>query len=272
MTADETIKSLARKTVFNASFRLTPKALQSILLDQFPHQLPEIKKAIKELMTEGDLVYTYQFGCSFIERSFNRSVKITDHITLVPETIRFHPNDATAVVRLRPGAAFGSGDHPTTRLGLMAITEVLENSAWMKQRKGCRALDIGTGTGVLAIAAVLLGVDSATGIDIDPCARAEAGANVKLNGMESRIQIVSSPMENDSARVHLVTANLRYPTLKCMCENISAWVLPGGFAVLTGYKAEEEKNILDCYTGMNFKPQWRATEKDWVCHVFEKLE
>jgi ribosomal protein L11 methyltransferase len=271
MAADDvTIKSVAQRTVLDSSCRVTPQDLQKSLLIEFPHQLRKIKKAIRDLISEGALTYTYQFGSSFIERSFNKPVKITERIVLTPDAISCYPKDDAVVIRLRSGAAFGSGEHPTTRLGLQGIASVLEKTVLTSRLEKSRALDIGTGTGVLAIAAVFLGIECAIGIDIDPCARAEAETNVRLNRLNHRIRVDAMPLEAVEGPFQLVTANLRSPTLKKMCSNITDMVEPGGFVVLTGYKSQEEKIILASYSGVRLEPYWRADEKDWVCNVLKR--
>ena len=93
---------------------------------------------------------------------------------LVPHGLSFTGDPGDVVIRLRHGISFGSGDHPTTRLALRGIEQVFFETGQLINKSSDSALDIGTGSGVLAIACLLLGVKRAIGIDTDSCARKES--------------------------------------------------------------------------------------------------
>jgi len=106
---------------------------------------------------------------------------VAAHTVIVPAWRRYRPHDGEVALRLDPGMAFGTGMHPTTRLCLSAIEELV--------RPGARVLDIGTGSGILAIAAARHGAREVVGVDSDPVAVAAARANVKLNRLTRIVQI-----------------------------------------------------------------------------------
>ena len=158
--------------------KLTPGTLEKALAERFSMDRKDVKTVIRSLVADQELIYTYQFGCSFLERSFNKPTRISRRVVLKPHGMTYRPDVEDVVIQIQQGAAFGSGDHPTTRLAIQGIETALFETACLKKGNHSRTLDIGTGSGILAIAAVLLGIKTGTGIDIDPCARAEAGKNI----------------------------------------------------------------------------------------------
>ncbi|MBW2676944.1 MAG: 50S ribosomal protein L11 methyltransferase, partial [Deltaproteobacteria bacterium] len=167
--------------VTNAPRRMTPLELKQRVLETRPLQCGQFKSAIKRLVLQKALVYTYQFGNSFLELSFEKPVRIADAMILKPPACNYQALPQDVVINIKAGAAFGTGVHPTTRLSLQALEMVCKGNPHCINSENRQILDIGTGSGVLAIAAIKLGFDSGVGIDIDPCARVEALENVRLN-------------------------------------------------------------------------------------------
>jgi ribosomal protein L11 methyltransferase len=168
------------------------------------------------------------------------------------------------VIRILPGAAFGAGRHPTTRLALKGIDFILGSHGRSLVRGGSRVFDIGTGSGVLAMAAVLLGIETGLAVDIDPCAVAEAKANVGLNGLSERIAVSSRTAETIEGRYQLVTANLRTPTLSRLAPHIAAHVDPRGALVISGIRTEECEALLGEFEKHFLNAVWRDEEQEWV--------
>ncbi|MBW1840935.1 MAG: 50S ribosomal protein L11 methyltransferase [Deltaproteobacteria bacterium] len=274
IVSEKTVKSVLpnicdiRKEVLETVLESTNRLTQGELEKKLSHKLPTNKKAlsaaIKGLVADGELVYTYQFGCSFLERSFNKPVKISKHIVLKPHGTRYPSKPDEVVIELRHGAAFGYGEHPTTRLAIRGIEAVLSKDSFAEKAKNHRALDIGTGSGVLAIAAVALGAKAALGIDIDPCAVAEARENVKINRFEDRIEIDGRGIETIAETFTLILANLRYPTLKKLCGHITGLTEKGGAIVVSGIKTSEVNDLVDIYRERRFHCERKEIEKDWA--------
>ncbi len=179
-------------------------------------------------------------------------------------------NFEVKAIDISKGASFGFGDHPTTRLAIQGIEAALSENHGILKADNSRALDIGTGSGVLAIAAVLLGIKRAVGIDIDPCARDEAQKNIKLNGLEHRIKILDTSVEDIKETYSLITANLRYPTLKRLCSHIAKITQKKGAVVVSGIKSDEVEDLLDNFTQNGFQCTWKAFEKDWAGMVLSR--
>jgi len=257
-------------TVCGSCRRLTLGELQKKIIPEHGLSKRRIRKALNSLVERGDLIYSYMFGCSFIEQSFDRAVRISKRVVLKPENVTFQGASEDVIVEIRKGASFGTGAHPTTRLAVKAIERALGRTGNLIFKKKLRAIDIGTGTGVLGITAVRLGIASAICLDIDPCAISEARGNVSLNGLQSRIMISDSPLCEFTEKFFFVIANLRYPTLKILCREIGAHTEENGLIVLSGIRDFEVEDLLATYTLSFFDLLWKFEEKGWSSLVMKK--
>jgi ribosomal protein L11 methyltransferase len=131
-------------------------------------------------------------------------------------------------------------------------------------------LDIGTGSGVLVIAAVKLGIQTGLGLDLDPCALWEAKANVHLNGLDDRIVISDCPAEDVQETFTLIAANLRPPTLLRLAPTIAGLAGPNGALVLSGIRAGEHHEVLSAFHGLNFEREWIEKEEEWAGLMLKK--
>ena len=274
-TQGKTVEKLTLKRVAESSRRLCSGELEKALTKQFGLKRRQAGSIIRRLVKSGELVYTYELGCSFVEISFQKPVRITDRLVLVPAGMSYPGRPAEVTVYLKSGAAFGSGQHPTTRLALRGIAFALGSGGPLNltgRRAGAAVLDVGTGSGVLVVAAAKLGIDRGIGLDIDPCAGAEARENVRLNDLGERIRIaVQSLDEQDVGRGFvMITANLRLPSLVQMCRRFAELVADDGCIVLSGIRADEIQRLIDAYDRQGFRPCWQATENGWAGVVFTK--
>jgi ribosomal protein L11 methyltransferase len=126
---------------------LTFRKLEKVLKRRFRIKRDTLKKAVGELIAEGELVYSYKHGCSFLEKSFDKPVRISKRIVIVPYRISYLEEPGDVVIRMQSGISFGRGDHPTTRLGLRCIEYAFRDAAFPENcRAEPAALDIGTGS------------------------------------------------------------------------------------------------------------------------------
>jgi ribosomal protein L11 methyltransferase len=218
----------------------------------------------------GQLEYTYEFGNTYLVRSFNKPVRISARVVVQPPAHRYQPSPDDVVIQIKPGAAFGGGRHPTTRLSVKAIEYALKTTGPDGVGRRDSVLDIGTGSGILAIAAVCLGVKRAVGIDIDPCAIAEAVENVARNNLQNHIVISDRRIDSIDRIFSMVIANLRYPTLKIYYPRISKLTGSGGWVVLSGFRTHERDDLMDLYTAKHFDEFWTADENDWAAMALKK--
>ena len=268
LTDTRAVRQKVFETVSESSKKVTYGELEKRLSQKFAVPKKALKTAISELVEDRQLIYTYTLGCSFLEKSFNKPTRISKRVVLKPPGMNYTPESNDVVIDIAQGASFGSGEHPTTRLAVRGIEAALSGKNNFLKMDHTRALDIGTGSGILAIAAVSLGVKKALAIDIDPCSRSEAKKNIRLNSMDHRIQVLDRDIEQINEKFFLITANLRYPTLVRLCSHISKITEQPGMVVVSGIKTDEVTNILNSYTRNGFSCTWKAVEKDWVGMVF----
>ncbi len=243
--------------------RMTAADLERCLAVRDPRQRNAVRRAVRELVDEGLVQYTYRLGCSFLEPSVQGIRRVADRIVLRPPERPYRPQPGETVVILASGSAFGMGDHASTRLALQGVEKAMGALARGKGRGKGRMLDMGTGCGVLMIAGVLLGMETALGIDPDPCARYEARENARLNGIGDRVEVTSLPVETLQGSFALVTANLRWPTLKDAAPRLRFLTAQGGALVASGLRRQEMSPFLDSYGRPPFSGIWTACDQDW---------
>ena len=251
--------------------RLTPQHLAKTILETFGLDKTRAKAVLKDLVAQGQLEYTYEFGSTYLVRSFNEPVRISDHVVVRPPGRQYQPAPDDVVIQIKPGAAFGGGRHPTTRLSVKAIEFLLKKVRpdWLNANGS--VLDIGTGSGILAIAAVCLGVNKGLAIDMDPCAIAEAAENIALNHLEGQLVVSDRPMDTIHRSFSMVIANLRYPSLKNIYPQITKRTDTGGGVVLSGFRLHERNDLMDLYTAKHFECIWTADELDWTAALLKKV-
>jgi ribosomal protein L11 methyltransferase len=251
--------------------RLTSQHLEKTISSTYGLDKTRAKALLKDLVAKGELEYTYEFGSTFLVRSFNKPVRISDYVVVRPPGHRFEPAPDDVVISIQPGAAFGGGRHPTTRLSVRAIEYVLKTVGPGWRGADCAVLDIGTGSGILAMAAICLGIKRGLGIDIDPCAIAEARGNVDLNHLQDRLVISERKIEALDTAYSLVMANLRYPTLKNLYSQIEKLTDSSSWVVLSGFRLHEMQRLLGLYAERHFEAVWTADELDWAVIVLARI-
>ena len=262
---DETIESVLKETVLDTPGRVAAEALTRAVCQRCRATRRQVRTALGALVRSGELAYTYELGVSFVVPSMNRPVRVSPRLVLCPENISFVPSAGERVVFLAAGAAFGSGAHPTTRLALAGLDRAMaERAAPGSKQERLSVLDIGTGSGVLVIAALLLGAGRGLGTDIDPCALAEAKANVAVNNLTHRIRIENRGLETMSEQFGLVLANLRLPTLVALAQNLIRCMAAGGDLVVSGLRSEEAPELIRHYGAAGFELCWRKDAGGWA--------
>ena len=172
---------------------------------------------------------------------------------------------ARQIIEINPSMAFGTGHHATTQTCLEAI-----ESLCLTYGPPARALDIGTGSGVLAIALAKLGTPAIWATDIDPDAREEAQKNAIVNDVATAIHTSSASLHGLPSPFQLIVANIFASTLIELHPSITAAVSPAGYAVLSGIQIDQTQSVLDAF----FSPVWtliqRLPKDDWMTLVLQR--
>jgi ribosomal protein L11 methyltransferase len=265
-----TVRVEALRVVAESIVRITPPALEKTLIESHGMTKKQVKAVIRDLVSEGELAYTYEFGNTFLELSFNKPVRVSTHVVLKPPAHHYQPDSEDVVIKIKPGAAFGDGRHPTSRLAVRGIEYVLKQFNIDVAADNSRILDIGTGSGILVLTAVKMGIHRGMGIDIDSAARSEARENVSLNRLAEQIEISDQYLESIEGPFNLVTANLRYPTLKKIGSCLRKITVPKGFIVFSGIRNHESADLIKAYGRKNFEFLWQDETHDWAGVAFKK--
>lgn len=269
LNAEDIQKEIFEKVTASPQ-RLTPLQLEKTISRTYGLDKTRARALLSDLVAGRRLEYTYEFGSTYLVPSFNRPVRVSAHVVVTPPQHRYQPAPDEVAIQIRPGAAFGGGRHPTTRLSLRAIEFILkeERPAWLNENSFL--LDIGTGSGILAIAAVCLGVKKGLGLEIDPCAVAEACENIALNQLDGRLEVADRGLETIDSSFSMVIANLRYPSLKQFCPRIKRLTGTDGRVILSGFRTGEKDDLMALYRAGHFDCIWTADELNWSAAVFKK--
>lgn len=165
---------------------------------------------------------------------------------------------AEVVMHLDPGLAFGTGSHPTTRLCLEWLAE--RHAA--RDTGACTMLDYGCGSGVLSIAAKLLGAGRVVGVDHDPQALTASGANARRNGVGIVLEHGDAFSRNDTGPFDIVMANIVSGTLVELAPRLSSYVTAEGSLVLCGVLSDQVDEVVRAYPDFAFRAPKRLEE--WV--------
>jgi len=189
--------------------------------------------------------------------------EIVPGLIIAPTWEKYQPVSGEMVITMDPGMAFGTGHHATTSLSLEFLQKTLTGKA------GQRLLDVGTGTGILGMAAVLFGAEKVLGIDNDPEAVAAATENVGRNGLQGRMEVSLAPISSLREQYEVVVANIVHDVLIAMADDLTRVTATGGSLILSGILAGEQvENISVVFTGRGFTLVERAQCKEWAALRF----
>ena len=194
--------------------------------------------------------------------------RVGRRVVIVPSWRQHEPLPDDVVITLDPGMAFGTGLHPTTRLCLALLEDLV--------RPGDNVLDLGAGSGILAIAAARLGAASVTALDTDSVAVEVARANVAANGVQDVVTVglgsLGSKPRPDAPVYNLVAANIIARVLCDLAAPLSLALAPGGLLIASGIIREREDEVAAAFSAAGLTLRERHTEGDWVAVVCGRSE
>jgi ribosomal protein L11 methyltransferase len=194
---------------------------------------------------------------SFPVREIGRRLLVMPPWLAEPESDAVAPSGDRLTVVIEPGRAFGTGHHGTTEGCLVLLEDALEAAP------GSPVLDIGTGTGILAIAALRLGAPSVLAIDTDPDAVAAAQVNAVRNGCAGLAVRLAEPQDVEG-RFPLVVANLLTHAHLALAPEYARLVAPGGHLVLGGMLDGEDVRVAERLSGLGFGTRWGVPLDGWA--------
>lgn len=191
--------------------------------------------------------------------------RIGDRVVIRPPWLEYEPQGDEVVVELDPGMAFGTGLHPSTQLTMLGVEETV--------REGDIVLDVGTGSGILAIAALKLGARHVDAVDVETVAVRATEENAERNGVADRIDVrlgSVGPGEPFQGQYDVVFANIIARILIELAEPIVAATKPGGPMVLAGIIQEREQDVIGAFAARGATVENRRQHDDWVSLVLRR--
>lgn len=190
-------------------------------------------------------------------------IEIGNRLAVCPSWETYDNPDGRQVLTIDPGAAFGTGTHDTTKLCLTVLDEIC--------RTGDTLLDVGCGSGILALSALLLGCESACGVDIDALAVKVARENAALNGLSDRAAFVCGDLvEAVSGCYDIVCANIVADVIIKLCDSVLPFLKDDGLLVCSGIIDTRESDVAAKLNEVGLRIQKRMESGGWVALVCEK--
>ncbi len=200
-------------------------------------------------------------------KKYFKPLRISKDIVIKPTWERYAPLGRDIVIDIDPGMAFGTGQHPSTSMCINALEELLRVN---KDIENWKALDVGTGTGILAICCAKLGIGKVVALDLDPKAVEIAGKNVTINRVDDKIEILNRDVSLYAGEFDLIVANVTSNALINLRPHLDRMIKPGGFIILSGIMDQDGANVTTIYHTKEITLESTLTEKEWVCYVFKK--
>lgn len=208
-------------------------------------------------------------------------LRVSPRLVIVPAWQAYHPQRGEVSIRLEPGMAFGTGLHPTTRLCLQAVERHIA--------AGATVLDVGTGSGILAIGAAKMGATTVLALDVDPVAVQAARDNVAANGVAAMVRVRHGSILPDrrlparfvdphagsysvveEGLFDLVLANILAPVIIAMAPALAARLARRGTLVVAGLIDTQEADVLAALRDQGLEPVNRWQEQDWVVLALQR--
>lgn len=194
-------------------------------------------------------------------REFATPTWVTEDVVIFPSWHDATETGDALSISIDPGASFGMGDHPTTQLTLRAMLIEIAK----RERRPLRVLDVGCGSGVLAIAAALRGASPVVGIDISTAAVEATNTNAAANDVADIVAASTTPLADVHATFDIVVANVLAPALIAMAVDLHRAVADGGVLVISGVLLGRHDHVLEALAPL--VPSSTLTMDDWAAVV-----
>jgi ribosomal protein L11 methyltransferase len=188
-------------------------------------------------------------------------IRVSDRIVIKPTFKDYTANENEIVLTIDPKMSFGTGEHQTTKLMLRLIEKIV--------KPGMKVLDVGSGTGILAIAAVKIGASKSVAVDFDEICLENCKENCVLNEVENSVVIVTGEIDDVKEKgFDLILANIQKNVLLEIAEKMKAILNKNGIVILSGLLESDKTAIEEKYHSLGFKTELVETMDEWIAIVF----
>ncbi|MDM5211640.1 50S ribosomal protein L11 methyltransferase [Peribacillus sp. NJ4] len=197
-------------------------------------------------------------------KKYYNPVKISERFTIVPTWEDYTPvSSDELIIELDPGMAFGTGTHPTTVMCIQALERTV--------RPGDLVVDVGTGSGVLSIAAALLDAKRIQSLDLDEVAVQSAIQNVELNNVQDKVSVSKGNLlDGVNEHADVVVANILAEVIMRFTDDVAKVVKPGGYFIASGIIQPKKQDVKDAITGSGFTISETILMEDWVAIIAKR--
>jgi ribosomal protein L11 methyltransferase len=197
-------------------------------------------------------------------KKYYHPVKISKKFTIVPTWEEYTPvSSDELIIELDPGMAFGTGTHPTTVMCIQALERTVQ--------PGDQVIDVGTGSGVLSIAAGLLGAARIQALDLDEVAVNSARINIKLNKVNDRATVSQNNLlDGINETVDIVVANILAEVIVRFTNDAARIVKPGGYFITSGIILQKKQEVKDAIVSAGFEIEETIQMEDWVAFIAKR--
>lgn len=225
----------------------------------------ELKKILQTVLVDASIRFR-----EIVEKNWNEQwertiqpIEVGRRLVIKPSWSSYENREGRIVIQIDPKMSFGTGYHETTRLTLQLVEQYLQRNDGV--------LDVGTGTGILAIAALKLGASFAIAIDNDEWAITNARENVQINGLSDKIEITETPLNEIRSTFDVITANLSFHTIAELMKEFRKKLHGDGLLLLSGLLASDKKEILTCLEDTGFAVIETLAENEWIALAARKV-
>lgn len=242
-----------------------PRDIVKVHMYLAPDENPaEILPLFRERLDNSGIEYTLETSGVEQEdwqnawKKYYHAMDIGSRLAIVPGWEQYE-TDRT-VITMDPGMAFGTGTHETTSLCLETLDRLVKG--------GERVLDIGTGSGILAIAALKLGAAVAEGVDIDPMCVRTAGENARRNGVQDRFTVLVGDLSDKaSGQYNIITANIVAAAILSLAPHVPALMAPGARFIASGIIDTRKDEVLTGLRAAGLEPVEVKEKRGWACII-----
>src|SRR5690606_32679731 len=198
-------------------------------------------------------------------KKYYHPVKISETFTIVPTWEEYNRvNSDELIIELDPGMAFGTGTHPTTVMCIQALEKTVRN--------GQNVIDVGTGSGVLSIAAALLGAKHVLALDLDEVAVESARQNIEINHVSDRIEVrKGNLLEGIESETDIVVANILADIIIRLTNDAASIVKQGGYFITSGIIHPKKQEVKEAILAAGFDIEETLVMEDWVAFIAKRL-